>query len=137
MKKALIKCYRNGKTTIETGDFHFSGENKATKIIVDFSEADQENRYYKYVDIINNKQEAARYGFGKENLVEIELDADINKGGYIYIIPFMLDSKEEDAVKIKFQETSIYVRKLPDIGTNPPKRVKDIILQLNEKKLDK
>src|SRR5690554_3225333 len=137
MKKALIKCYRNGKTTIESSDFHFSGENKATKIIVDFSEADQENKYYKYVDIINSKQEAARYEFEKENLVEIELAADINKGGYIYIIPFMLDSKEEDAIKIKFQEKSIYVRKLSDIGTNPPKRFKDVIFQLDEKKLDK
>lgn len=143
MRIITIKCFNDGKSELTNMQYHFSGENKASKLVLDFSLVTHKN-YHKWLDVLLRNGEYARYYLGQAEIVEKELTNELTIPGYITFAPFITDSEEENARKIKFQQQTVTIRTQLDAGSTTVTPKNDRLFELlkkteelEENKLDK
>jgi hypothetical protein len=99
--KVIIKAI--GTAIVTTGEVHSENENKASKIVLDFTEvAEAYPDWNKWVDIIVDGEVdiySMRYDLGTDIIVEKELEYENTLAGHMTITPFLYDGVS----KIKFK----------------------------------
>lgn len=126
MKLINIKCFDNGSAELTTSDLHISSENKASKLVIDFSETIYQNSS-KWVDLILSNGTSLRYELGNSSIVEHELLDEETIAGVLKITPFVI----EDDRKIKYiPNYDVIIKKQPDAGDNEAPQRDDYIFNV-------
>lgn len=103
MKIIKVICKAIGTAIVTTGEVHSENENKASKIVIDFTElALAYPDWNKWVDIVVDGEDdiySMRYDLGTEIIVEKELEYENTIAGHMTITPFLYDG----ITKIKFK----------------------------------
>jgi len=126
MKLINIKCFDNGSAELTTSDLHISSENKASKLVIDFSETIYQNSS-KWVDLILSNGTSLRYELGNSSIVEHELLDEETIAGVLKITPFVIENDR----KIKYiPNYDVIIKKQPDAGDNEAPQRDDYIFNV-------
>lgn len=103
MKQINVVCKASGIAIVTTSDVHSENENKASKIVIDFTEvAETFPDWNKWVDIIIEGEDddySMRYDLGTEATVEYELLYENTIAGKMTITPFVYDGVTKSKFK--------------------------------------
>ena len=106
MKIVKVVCKAIGTAIVTTGEVHSENENKASKIVIDFTElAAAYPDWNKWVDIVVDGEDdiySMRYDLGTEIVVEKELEYENTIAGHMTITPFLYDGVTK--VKLGFKK---------------------------------
>jgi hypothetical protein len=130
VKEIKIICYDTGKAKLTSSDSHISQENKASKIVVDFSET-MYNDCEKWCDVVLANGTSLRYELGTDAEVEFNITNALTIPGALIITPFIT---KIDGTKVKYvPNVEIAIIKQIESGDEEAVERDDYIFELKER----